>query len=116
MASVRGRIERAVARTLDALPAALQIRLAGGRAISIDGQTLAPELQLVLALLERRGEPALDTLTPAQARASRRAAAVAFAGKPAPVGFVEDIVLGASVALRARHYAPARNGADGGAG
>ncbi len=110
MATTRQRIERAVARTLDVLPAAVQIRLAGGAAITMDGQTLAPELQLVLALLERRGEPALDTLTPEQARASRRASAVAFAGKPSPVGYVEDIALELPVALRARHYAPARNG------
>jgi len=94
-------------RLLAGLPPKAQVRLSGRSAVTIDGNTLAPEIQLTLALLERRREPAPETLSPEQARLARRRLAAVFAGPPEPVGAVEDLTLDSEVPLRARHYAPA---------
>ena len=48
------RLEFQVARWLDALPPAWQLRLARERPVTIDGLTLDPGLQLLLALRRRR--------------------------------------------------------------
>jgi acetyl esterase len=99
-----------VARALAALPPAIQLRLSGRRPVRIDGETLSPQMQLMLALLERRGERPLETLTPTDARRERRRLAAVFAGKPEPIGSVRDLDIDAGVPLRARHYAPAEGG------
>jgi acetyl esterase len=104
------RVQRAAARALLALPPALQVRLSGKPAVRIDGETLAPETQLILALLERRPLPPLETVTPAQARITRRQQAALYGGAPEPVGSVRDLQLDLHVGLRARHYAPADPG------
>lgn len=93
------------------LPAGVQVRLSGKPAIEIDGDTLAPEVQLMLALMERRREPHPETLTPEQARDARRSLAAVFAGTPVSVGAVSDIVIDGTVPLAARHYSPAEPGA-----
>ena len=61
------------AQALGALPPRLQVRLSGKPPVEIDGDTLAPEAQLVLAVLARRREPPLETLSPP--RPGRRAVA-----------------------------------------
>jgi acetyl esterase len=92
---------------LDALPPRLQVRLSGKPPIQIDGDTLAPEVQLGLAVLDRRREPAPETLTPAEAREARRLLSAVYAGTRVEVGFVQDLeVPGGAGAMRARHYAP----------
>jgi acetyl esterase len=91
---------------LAALPAHLQVRLSGKPAIELDRDTLAPDLQMMLALNERRGRPPMHTLPPAEARLMRRRQAAVYAGKALPVGSVADLELDTPVALRARHYAP----------
>jgi acetyl esterase/lipase len=101
------RLDTRVARAIAALPPAVQVRLSGKPPVRIDGDTLAPEMQLSLALLERRGTPSFETMSLAQARRIRRRLAVASAGRPAPVGAVRDLVIDAEVPLRARHYVPA---------
>jgi acetyl esterase len=102
----RERLEYGAARLLDMLPPGLQVRLSGKPQVAIDGDTLAPEIQLRLALLERRGEPALETLTPVEARTARRHLAAVFAGKPEEVGAVHNLEIDAGARLRARHYVP----------
>jgi len=102
----RERLEHRVAQALAALPPRVQLRLSGKPPVRIDGDTLAPEMQLTLALLERRGEPPLETVSPAEARSARRRMAAVSAGTPAAIGAVRDLEIDADVPLRARHYAP----------
>jgi len=110
--TARERVEYRVARALAALPPSVQLRLSGKPAVSIDGDTLAPEAQLTLSLLERRGEPPTETLSPEQARSSRRRLAAVYGGRPEPVGAVSDVEIdtGAGTRLRARHYETAERG------
>jgi acetyl esterase len=100
------RLQYRTVRALAALPPAVQVRLSGKPPVMIDGDTLAPATQLMLALLQRRGEPAIETLTPAQARRTRRELAAVYAGKPERVADVTDLELDTRPRLRARHYAP----------
>jgi acetyl esterase len=105
--SARERIEYGASVLLGALPARAQVRLSGKPPVCIDGDTLAPDLQLSLAVLERRALPAPETLTPVQARAERRRLAAIYAGRRAEVGAVRDLQIEADAArLAARHYAP----------
>ncbi len=105
------RAQQWAAKTLDGLPPSVQVRLSGRPPVQVDGETLAPEVQLALAMLERRREPPPETLTPAEARRRRRRLSAVYAGKPTPVGAVADLDLDAAVGgLHARHYAPAEPG------
>jgi acetyl esterase len=101
------RAQRGALRALMALPPAAQVKLAGGKPVQVDGQTLHPELQLMLHLRERRGVRPFDSMTPEQARRYTAAEARVTAGRPTPVGAVRDLeVPGADGPLRARHFAP----------
>ncbi|HSC03028.1 MAG TPA: alpha/beta hydrolase [Solirubrobacteraceae bacterium] len=102
------RAQQWAARALDGLPPSVQVRMSGRAPVQVDGETLAPEVQLALAMLERRREPPPETLSPDEARRRRRRLAAVYAGKPTPVGAVADLDLDAG--LRARHYAPAEPG------
>ncbi len=103
----RDRLEYRAARALAALSPRAQVRLSGRPHVQLDGQALEPEIQLTLAMLERQGAPAIETLPPPQARAQIVRQSLAIAGKPVPVGTVHDLqVDGADGPLPARHYAP----------
>lgn len=92
---------------LCALPDRVQVVLSGRPSITIDGNTLAPEVQLLIAANEKRGELVLTT--PKQLRKQQRDAALLVAGRKARVGAVRDLeIAGAVGPLRARHYAPLR--------
>jgi acetyl esterase len=104
------RVEHRLAQALAGLPPGAQVRLSGKPPVRIDGDTLAPEVQLTLALLERRREPRPETLSPAEARQVRRRLAAVYGGKPVAVGVVRELQLGSSVRLPARHYAPSESG------
>ena len=106
----RERFEWQLGRALATLPADLQVRLSGKPPIVIDGEQLAPAMQLSLAVLERRKLPRPETLTPVQAREERVRLAAIYAGPPTPVGAVRDLEIDAGGRLRARHYAPAETG------
>ncbi|HUA72215.1 MAG TPA: alpha/beta hydrolase [Solirubrobacteraceae bacterium] len=108
--SVPPKLEQWVAQVLGALPPRVQVRLSGKPPVAIDGDTLAPEVQLLLAVLDRRREPPLETLSPADAREERRRLTAAFAGRPVPVRTVEDLEIDAAVTIRARHYEPPETG------
>ncbi len=104
----RERVEYRVARAISYLPERAKVGLSGRRRIRLDGQELDPEMQLTLALLEKRGDPDLETLPPAQGRAQTRRQAQVFAGIEIRVGAVRDLeVPGGAGPLPARHYAPA---------
>jgi acetyl esterase len=101
------RAQQWAARALDGLPPSVQVRLSGRAPVQVEGETLAPEVQLALAMLARRREPPPETLSPPEARRRRRRLSAVYAGKPTPVGAVRDLDLDG---LRARHYAPAEPG------
>lgn len=106
------RIERAVLQVLGALPGAAQRRLAARAPIERDGQTLAPEIQLLLALVKLRGGPGLTDLPPEKSRRKYRSDVLVSSGTPVAVGSVRDLeVPGAAGPLRARHYQPREPGA-----
>jgi acetyl esterase len=100
------RVQFQLARLLAGLPDWLQVRLSGRPPVRVEGETLAPEMQLSLALLKRLGEPQPETLTPAKAREARRRLAAVYGGKPTVVGAVRDLDIDPRVGVRARHYAP----------
>jgi acetyl esterase len=104
------RLTRGVVLALGALPPAAQVRLSGKPPVCIDGNVLAPEMQLTLGLLARLGGASIETLGPDEARRERRRMAAVFAGKPEPVGAVADLEIEAEVPLLARHYAPLETG------
>jgi acetyl esterase len=106
--TLRERCEHILARLLAALPPHLQVRLSGKPPVTVEGETLAPHLQLSLAVLERRGLPPMQTQTPAQVRGERRRLAAVYAGRPVSVGSVADLLV--ADALPARHYAPQEPG------
>src|SRR3954470_17814919 len=87
------RVETAVAERLGRLPPRVQRRLSGRPPIIIDGQRLAPDVQLMLALREYLGQPVWnETLTVEQARRlTREEAALARGTRTVPVGGVRDL-------------------------
>jgi acetyl esterase len=104
------RVQQCAIQALAALPPRAQVFLSGRRSVRIDGDTLAPEIQLALRLLKLAGGPPPETVSLAQAREQRRRLAAVFAGKPTVVGAVAEVDIDASVPLRARHYAPRESG------
>jgi acetyl esterase len=107
MRSLRIRATSVVSRALDALPPGVQVRLSGRPQMEIDGQTLDPGAQVLLALRERFGPQPAETLPVEQERAFTREEAAAARGRVAPVAGVRDIeVPGAAGPLPARHYVP----------
>jgi len=106
-ASLPPKLEQWAAQVLAALPPRVQVRLSGKPPVKIDGDTLAPEAQLLLAVLDRRREPPLETLSPPDARAARRRLTAAYAGRPVPIASVRDLDIDE---IRGRHYAPPERG------
>jgi acetyl esterase len=101
------RLQGAAARALGRLPAPLQLRLSGQPPIVLDGQTLDPQLQLVLAIQRRRNRYGLCEPTPAAARARLRREMLIFGGPKTRVGAIRDFELTTADGLLAvRHYAP----------
>jgi acetyl esterase len=104
--SLRDRVESGVVRALAGLPEGA-IRVLAGRPITRDGQRLHPETQLGLKLLELAGAPALEELTPDQARARLVQDAGMFEGRKLVLPEVRDLQLaGAAGDLPARLYVP----------
>jgi acetyl esterase len=115
--SLRERIEGEVARLSGALPARLQLLLAGGKPVRVDGEVLDPGVQLALRSLALQGmksvsgaeapvDPEPDTV-----RASSHRMAIVTNRRPTPVGSVRELqARGADGPLRARHYGPSDAG------
>ncbi len=109
------RVQQWGAQALGTLPPRVQVRLSGRPPVELDGDTLAPEVQLVLAVLARRREPPIETLSTAEARQARRVLTAVYGGRPIPVQAVADLEIdeGAgdrTAPLRARHYVPPEPG------
>lgn len=79
--SLKTMVPSAVMRALLGLPPTLQRRLAGGEPVEVEGRTLAPAAQLMIALHNLRGEPDLATLTPEASRQFARANASMIASQ-----------------------------------
>ena len=103
MAQFRDKLEYRLAKLMSALPAPLQVALSGSPPIERDGQRLAPEQQLSLAVLNRLAAAVTEVPDPERSRVERRRMAAVFGGPPQPVGAVQDLLIGA---VPARHYAP----------
>jgi acetyl esterase len=101
--------ETIVAQRLGRLPARLQRRLSGSAPIIIDGQRLEADVQLMLALRARLGEPVWDErLSVERARVlTRQETFLARGTRTIPVGAVEDLVV---EGLAARRYSSAEPG------
>ncbi|MCP3985871.1 MAG: alpha/beta hydrolase [bacterium] len=105
---LRARFERGAGNLMLALPAPLQRLLSGGRAIRIDGQELASEIQLTLFLLARSGHPSFETLPVPEARRETARTAETFAGPQIPMAQVEPVSIpGPAGDIPARFYVPA---------
>jgi acetyl esterase len=103
------RLESSFVRGLAGLPDGL-LRTVVRPPVAIDGQQLEVEVQLVLKLLALAGEPPLETLEVAQARARVADDAQAFEGRKLAVERVEQVtVSGAAGPLDARLYVPPGN-------
>jgi acetyl esterase len=107
--TTRQRLEFRAARALSLLPPRLQVRLSGRPPVTIDGQTLEPEIQLLLTAIERRGRPPYERLTLEEGRAEMRRGARVAGGHPPELAAVKELMVGgANGPLRARHYLPFR--------
>ncbi len=106
------RFQSLLARAAVGLPAAA-LRALGGPPIVRDGQTLDPEVQILLRMLEIDPRPSLEQLTPSQGREAILREARSVAGPPLPLAEVrETTVEGAAGPLRARLYVPEECAAD----
>jgi hypothetical protein len=64
----RQRLQLRAGKAFSALPPRWQVSLSGGPPMTIDGQTLEPEIQLLLSLIERRGRLPYEQLSLAEGR------------------------------------------------
>jgi acetyl esterase len=103
--SFRQRAELRLARLIPLLGPRLQVRLSGRPPVQRDGQTLAPDLQLMLASIERRGRPPYEELSLERARVEMRAGAIVGGGPPDRAVPTRELqIQGPEGALRARLY------------
>jgi acetyl esterase len=105
------RLQLGVAKAMSALPPRTQVKLSRRAPVQLDGLTLEPDIQLMLALMERQNQPPLESFPPPVARQIVQRQAAIFAGREVPVGEVRDIeIAGAEGPIKARHYAPSEAG------
>lgn len=106
--SLAERLEGRLGRWLAHLPGSLLLRLIREAPHVVDGRTLDPHLQVILAAQRRKVRPGLCSPTVAAGRATYHREVLAAAGTPTPVAQVHDITVdGAEGPLAARHYVPA---------
>ena len=104
---VQTQVERALARVLFSLPPTVQRALAGGRPVVVDGRTLHPEIQLLVAVRALLGGKGITDGPHDSARRRYRRECTAHQGPPVPIGAVTDSTIeGPAGPLRVRHYAP----------
>ncbi|MCD6725746.1 MAG: alpha/beta hydrolase [Solirubrobacteraceae bacterium] len=111
--SIQNLIESAAARGLLGLPLGVVRALAGAPLVR-DGQTLDPEMQLLLRLERLSPPPDIASRLPSDARADLRRRSAVVAGPPIELARVEPTaVAGAAGELAARLYVPReRSGAE----
>ena len=107
------RVERAAARLMARL-SPRTVRLLAGRPVVVDGQTLDPQIQLVLKVGERRGLGAWKARGAEGTRREARRSALVTA-RPLPrVAAVDDLTVpGPAGPLPARRYTPPGPSGDG---
>ncbi len=106
-ADLAAKAQGAAVRGLMRLSPRSQLRLAGGKPVQLDGQTLDPGLQLLLKLMELAPQPKIETLSPRQARAGLAQTRAMVAAAPLPLAsVVETTLAGAAGPLPARLYIP----------
>jgi acetyl esterase len=106
MKTLADRLEQFVVRRLVDLPAWLQTKVSGQPPICVDGLTLHPEIQLLLAASKLRGGIALRAESPIVARAGFRAKTCRHE-LSCEVESVSELTIDAATGpLAARHYAP----------
>lgn len=112
MPPLRTTLETVALRAAMGLPPRLQRALAG-RPIVLDGQSLSPEIQLMLRLQRLARQPALGVLPLEESREVVRTQGRMVAGRQ-PIGALRDLTVdGADGPLPARLYVPSsRLGAD----
>lgn len=97
----------AVLRFGAGLPKPIQHILSTGQPHRIDGQELAPEVRLALALMNRLGGDSFEDFPPPEARKRVDAEARIFAGKPPHVAAIlEQLIPGPDGEIPARLYRP----------
>ncbi len=97
---------------LFSLPAAVQLKLSRRPPVVVDGCTLHPQMQLLLALRDLWRGAAIAELTPEIARANFRNDTETIYGRPIAVGAITDLAIDAAHGtIAARHYAPTGDGA-----
>jgi acetyl esterase len=96
---------------MTALPPRTQVKLSRKAPVQLDGLTLEPDVQLLLALMARRRDPPIESFPPPVAREVVRRQSDLYAGREVPVGEVRDLQIDGAVGpIGARHYAPAEAG------
>jgi acetyl esterase len=109
----RERLEGRLGRWVARLPGGVALRLVGERPLTIDGETLDPHTQVVLAARRHRPRPGMFEPTPPAARARYVREVLATQGARTPVAAVETVsVEGGEGPLPARLYRPAARGGE----
>lgn len=106
--SIRTAVEARALSTLMGLPAGAQ-RLVSGRPLVLDGQTLAPDLQVMLTLQRLARKADLAGAGVIEGRAGMRANAALVGGRQ-PIGSIRDLAV---ADLPARLYEPSRRSGSG---
>jgi acetyl esterase len=110
MASLPEPVERAIVRSVEALPSRV-VRLLAGRPVRIEGQELDPRVQLILRLERLAG--GWKPMPPSELRALRRRQARVFRGRAIQVGAVRGLEIPTGDgAVAARLYEPVAAPAD----
>ncbi len=105
--SATDRATGAVARSLHKLPAKVKPKLSGGEPIVVDGLTLDPDVQLMLAARKLAGEPELHELPVPRAREEYRRQFISIAPPPVRVYDVQELTVpGPAGDIPARLYSP----------
>jgi len=105
--SIADQASSLIVRLLATLPPRVQLLLAGGKPVRIDGQELDPEVQLSLTLLRLSRRPSYESLPVPEAREEIRREAATFAGSLRKMASVEEVSIpGPAGALAARLYEP----------
>ena len=99
-------------KVLPWVPTRVKRLLAGGRSVTIDGNTLDPTLQLMLSTQRAVGVNGLVVDDdPVASRSQAREIALAFAGPQVHVGVSDLSIPGPAGEIPARHYRPTTAGA-----
>ncbi|HET9993469.1 MAG TPA: hypothetical protein VFQ65_33260, partial [Kofleriaceae bacterium] len=99
----RQRLQARIGPIIGWLPERVQRRLAGPP-IVVDGQTLAPDMQILLKVLAARG--GITGESPGQLRKRQAIGAIVANGAPVEIKATRDLDVDG---LRARHYVNAPN-------